>query len=145
MNLLKENGIFAHVMLIIGSRRDTAESIAHTVDFANSLDPDLVMFGCLTPFPGTDVYNEAKANGWIEDFNWSHYDMIHAIMPTETLSTAEVQEKLYECYRAFYGPLSRKLRGLFSSNSMKRNVNWHMASRGIIGKFEALFKRRTVE
>jgi anaerobic magnesium-protoporphyrin IX monomethyl ester cyclase len=143
VKLLKDNGIFAHVMLIIGSRKDTAQSIARTVEFANDLDPDLVMFGCLTPFPGTEIYTEAKANGWIEDFNWSHYDMIHAIMPTETLSTAEVQEKLYECYRDYYGPWGRKLRGLFSSNRMKRNVNWHMASRGITGQLKALFQRRS--
>jgi len=143
VRLLKENGIFAHVMLIVGSRRDTAESIARTAQFANDLDPDLVMFGCLTPFPGTEVYNEAKANGWIEDHNWSHYDMIHAIMPTETLSTADVQEKLYECYRAFYGSLSRKLHGLFSSNRLERNVYWHMASRGLLGQFKALLKRRS--
>jgi len=107
------------------------------------LDPDLVMFGCLTPFPGTEIYNEAKANGWIEDFNWSHYDMIHAIMSTETLSTAQVQEKLYECYRSYYGPLGRKLRGLFSSNRMKRNVNWHMAGRGLLGQLKALFQRHS--
>jgi len=141
VDLLKENGIFAHVMLIIGSRKDTAESIARTAEFANNLDPDLVMFGCLTPFPGTEVYNQAKANGWIEDSNWSHYDMIHAIMPTETLSAAQVQEKLYECYRSYYGSWSRKFHGLFSSNKMKRQVYWHMASRGITGLFKALVQR----
>lgn len=145
VKLLQENGIFAHVMLIIGSRKDTDESIARTAAFADDLDPDLVMFGCLTPFPGTEVFNEAKANGWIEDFNWAHYDMIHAIMSTETLSAAQVQEKLYECYRSFYGPLSRKLRGLFSSSSMKRNVFWHMASRGITNRFESLLQRHAIE
>lgn len=144
VNLLKENGIFAHVMLIIGSRKDTAASIARTVEFASDLDPDLVMFGCLTPFPGTEIYNEAKKNGWIEDSNWSHYDMIHAIMPTETLSTAEVQEKLYECYRSYYGSWSRKLGGLFSSNSVKRQVNWHMVSRGLMGQLKTLFQRPSV-
>jgi anaerobic magnesium-protoporphyrin IX monomethyl ester cyclase len=144
VNLLKENGIFAHVMLIIGNRKDTAKSIARTVEFASDLDPDLVMFGCLTPFPGTEIYNEAKENGWIEDFNWAHYDMIHAIMPTEALSTAEVQEKLYECYRSYYGPWGRRLGGFFSSNNMKRRVNWYMAGRGLMGQLKTLFQRPSV-
>jgi anaerobic magnesium-protoporphyrin IX monomethyl ester cyclase len=107
--------------------------------FANDLDPDFVMFGCLTPFPGTDIYNEAKGNGWIEDFNWSHYDMIHAIMSTETLSAKEVQEQLYDCYRSFYGPWKRRFQGLFSSNALKRKVNWHMAGKGLMGQLKALF------
>jgi anaerobic magnesium-protoporphyrin IX monomethyl ester cyclase len=139
VRLLKKNGIFAHVMLIIGNRKDTRKSIAGLCEFANELDPDLVMFGILTPLPGTAVFEEAQRNGWIEDRNWSHYDMVHAIMPTETLSTSEVQEQLYECYRRFYGPWGRRLKGLFSSNSMKRRVSWYMASKGLMRQFKALF------
>ena len=58
-------------------------------EFINELDPDFAIFAILTPFPGTEIFEEAKTNGWIEDFNWSHYDMVHAITPTETLSRKE--------------------------------------------------------
>jgi len=139
VKLLQDNGIFAHAMLIIGNRRETYQSIRQLREFANNLDPDFVMFGILTPFPGTDIYTEAEHNGWIEDRNWSHYDMIHAIMPTETLSTHQVQEELYACYRDFYGSYSRRFRGLFSSNSMKRRTFMHMATWGVMGKIKSLF------
>ncbi|MGQ9597514.1 MAG: B12-binding domain-containing radical SAM protein, partial [Thermoproteota archaeon] len=86
----------------------------------------------LTPFPGTELFEEARRNGWIEDYNWSHYDMIHAIMPTETLTRREVQEELYECYRHFYGSWSRRLNGIFSPNKFKRRIFWYMTFRGII-------------
>jgi anaerobic magnesium-protoporphyrin IX monomethyl ester cyclase len=140
VRLLKENDIFAHVMLIIGQREDTLESIKKQREFAINLDPDLAFFSALTPFPGTEIYQEAKRNGWIEDFNWAHYDMVHAIMPTETLSRIEVQEQLYECYRGFYGPLTRKLRAVFSTNALKRRVSRHMARRGLLGQFESMFQ-----
>ncbi|HYB68774.1 MAG TPA: radical SAM protein [Candidatus Acidoferrales bacterium] len=139
VKLLKKNDIFAHVMLIIGGRKDTVESIRKQREFANALDPDFVMFGVLTPFPGTHVYEEARRNGWIEDSNWSHYDMIHAIMPTETLSRSELQEQLYECYRSFYSPWRRKLQGLFSSNKLKRKVFRYMAGRAMLEQFKSLF------
>jgi anaerobic magnesium-protoporphyrin IX monomethyl ester cyclase len=139
VKLLKENDIFAHVMLIIGGRKDNIESIIKQREFANALDPDLVMFGVLTPFPGTQVYEEARRNRWIEDFNWSHYDMVHAIMPTETLSRTQVQEQLYECYRSFYGPWKRKLRGVFSSNQLKRRVFRYMAGRALLAQFKSLY------
>lgn len=139
VTLLKENDIFAHTMFIIGERRDTAESIAYLREFANELDPDFAIFTALTPFPGTEIFEEAKRNGWIEDFNWSHYDMAHAIMPTETLSKEEVQEELYKCYRSFYGSWRRRLQGLFSRNELKRRINWYMAGRGIVRQFRDLF------
>jgi anaerobic magnesium-protoporphyrin IX monomethyl ester cyclase len=138
VDLLKENGIFAHAMFIIGGRKDTAKSVARLREFANRLNPDFVMFGILTPLPGTEIFEEAKRNGWIEDLDWSNYDMVHAIMPTETLSRKQVQEELYECYRTFYGSWRRRLQGLFSTNELKRRMFWHMASRGIIDRIKAL-------
>jgi anaerobic magnesium-protoporphyrin IX monomethyl ester cyclase len=141
VRLLKENDIFAHAMMIIGNRKDTHQSIDQAKEFANELDPDLVMFGILTPFPGTEIYAEAERNGWIMDRNWSHYDMIHAIMPTETLSPTEVQEELYKCYRDFYGSWNRRLGALFSTNQLKRKVFWHMARSGVLEKVKSLFSR----
>jgi anaerobic magnesium-protoporphyrin IX monomethyl ester cyclase len=139
VKLLKENDIFAHAMFIIGERRDTAKSIAHLREFVNELDPDLVIFGILTPFPGTELYEEARKNWWIEDFNWSHYDMVHAIMPTETLSTKEVQEELYKCYRTFYGSFDRRIKGLFFGNAMRKRIYRYMAFRGLLKQFKELF------
>jgi anaerobic magnesium-protoporphyrin IX monomethyl ester cyclase len=136
---LKENDIFAHAMFIIGERKDTAQSIARLREFANQLDPDFALFAVLTPFPGTQVFEEAQRNGWIEDDNWSHYDMIHATMPTETLSVKQVQEELYKCYRSFYGSWKRRFQGVFSSNELKRRIFLHMAKRGIIAQLEELF------
>ena len=138
VKLLKDNGIFAHAMMIIGQRKDTRESIGHLKEYANELDPDFIMFGILTPFPGTEIYEEANRNGWIMDKNWSHYDMIHAIMPTETLSVNEVQEQLYGCYRDFYGSWSRRFGGILSKNVLKRKVFWHMLRSGVMGKVKSL-------
>jgi len=138
VKLLKENDIAAHTMFIIGERKDTAKSIANLREFVNELDPDFAIFAILTPFPRTQIFEEAKRNGWIEDFNWSHYDMVHAIMPTETLSRNEVQEELYLCYRSFYGSWRRRLQGIFSKNEMRRRVYWYMAGQGIIHQLKAL-------
>lgn len=139
VKLLKKNDIFAQAMFIIGERKDTAESIADLRDFANELDPDFAIFAVLTPFPGTKLFEEAKRNGWIEDFNWSNYDMVHAVMPTETLSRMEVQEELFKCYRSFYGSWGRRLKGVLSRNKLKRRIYRYMVGRGIIKQLRTLF------
>ncbi|MCK4498096.1 cobalamin-dependent protein [Candidatus Bathyarchaeota archaeon] len=138
VRLLRKNGIFSHVMFIIGERSDSSEQIFDLREFVNELDPDFVIFTVLTPFPGTEIFEEAERNGWIEDHNLAHYDMAHAIMPTETLTKDEVQEELYECYRSFYGSWKRRLQGMLSRNKLKRRINLYMARRGILKELKAL-------
>ena len=138
VRLLRKNGIFSHVMFIIGERSDSSEQIFGLREFVNELDPDFVIFTVLTPFPGTEIFEEAERNGWIEDHNLAHYDMAHAIMPTETLTKDEVQEELYECYRSFYGSWKRRLQGMLSRNKLKRRINLYMARRGILKELKAL-------
>jgi anaerobic magnesium-protoporphyrin IX monomethyl ester cyclase len=139
VKLLKKNDIFSQAMFIIGERKDTTKSIARLREFSNELDPGLAIFAILTPFPGTAVYEEAKRKGWIEEWNWANYDMVHAIMPTETLSTKEVQEELYHCYRNFFGSWSRRIGGIFSRKALKRKLYRYMASQGIVNQVKNLF------
>lgn len=139
MELLKENDIFAQATLIIGERKYTADSTSELIEFVNDVDPDLAIFMILTPFPGTELYDEASRNGWIEDTNWANYDMVHAIMPTETLTRKEVQEELYKCYRSYYGSLGRRLKGLFSKNKLKRRTYRYLAGQGILRELRSLF------
>ena len=132
MNLLKKNDIFAQATFVIGERRDSHESIGRLREFVNDVDPDLAIFMVLTPFPGTDLHEDAQRNGWIEDTNWAHYDMVHAVMPTENLSREEVQGELYDSYRSFYGSMKRRFKGLFSPNTLKRRTYRYLASQGLL-------------
>jgi anaerobic magnesium-protoporphyrin IX monomethyl ester cyclase len=92
----------------------------------------------LTPFPGTDLYEEAKLNGWIEDWNWADYDMVHAIMPTETLTREQVQHELYKCYHGFFGSWNRRIQGVFSKNNVKRRVYRYMARQSVLRQLKSL-------
>jgi anaerobic magnesium-protoporphyrin IX monomethyl ester cyclase len=132
VRILKQNGVLAQAMVIIGSRNDTRTSINQLREFTLDLDPELAIFTALTPMPGTELYEEALREGWIEDANFAHYDMAHAVMPTETLSRAEVQEELYQCYREFFGTPIRVLRGMFSSNEIKKRCFRHLAGKRVL-------------
>lgn len=138
VSILRENGILAQSMMVIGSRRDTSGSIQELRDFALSLDTDLAIFAVLTPLPGTEINEVAAHSGWIEDSNYSHYDMVHAIMPTETLTRQEVQEELYQCYKSFFGSPMNALRGVFSSNEIKKRCYRHLAGKRVLGKLRQL-------
>ena len=138
VRLLKQNGIFAQATCIIGERKDSRKSIDGLRQFIKELDPDLAIFMILTPFPGTDLYAEAKQKGWIENWNWPDYDMLHAIMPTEHLSREQLQYELHDCYRSFFGSWNRSIQGFFSKDSMKRRAYRHMARRRVLSQLKSL-------
>jgi anaerobic magnesium-protoporphyrin IX monomethyl ester cyclase len=139
MDLLRKNNIFTQGTFIIGTRKDSHESIKALGEYADWLDPDIATFMTLTPFPGTEVCETAKRNGWIEDTNWNDYDMIHAIMPTEHLTREEVQKELYECYRTYFGSWKRRYQGLFSSNEITRKTYQYLAREAILIGIRSLF------
>ena len=138
IEILKKNNIFAQAMFILGARNDSHKSIEELRKYANDLDPDLSIFGILTPFPGTETYKTAKKNGWIEDDNWAHYDMLHAIMPTENLTRQEIQEELYTCYREFYGSWRRRLSDIFSQNHFTRRTYRYLVSQNLLSQLRSL-------
>lgn len=139
VELLRRNGIFCQGTFIIGGRKDSRESIRALVEYADWVDPDIATFMTLTPFPGTEIYGEAERNGWIEDTNWSNYDMIHAIMPTEHLTCQEVQEELYKCYQTFFGSWPRRYKGLFSKNEIIRRTYQYLSRQAIMTGLRNLF------
>lgn len=138
IRVLEANDIFAQATMIIGSRKDTHASIEGLRRYADAINQGIAIFMILTPFPGTGLYTEAEANGWIIDRNWSHYDMIQAVMPTETLNTKEVQEELFNCYRSFFGKWGRRIEGIFSDNKFKRGTYRYMVNQGLLRQLQSL-------
>jgi anaerobic magnesium-protoporphyrin IX monomethyl ester cyclase len=143
VDLLRENNIFCQGTFIIGARKDTRQSIKAVLDYAHWLDPDIATFMALTPFPGTVIYEEARRNGWIESTNWSDYDMVHAVMPTETLTREEVQEELVGCYRAFFGSWKRRYQGVYSKNPITKRTYLYLAKQALLGGLKSLLPRRS--
>jgi anaerobic magnesium-protoporphyrin IX monomethyl ester cyclase len=138
MKIMNQNDIFSQAMFVIGARKDTHESIERLREYSNELTPDIAIYTALTPFPGTIYYETAKKNGWIEDTNYSNYDMAHAIMPTDTLTRKEVQEELWRCYKMFYGSVTKNIAGVISKNKLKRTLYRHMAGQFVVEKLRRL-------
>ena len=99
----------------------------------------MAFFAILTPFTKTLIFEEARQNGWIEGWNWANYDMVHAIIPTESLSLKELQEELYSCYKSFFGSWSRRIGGIFSKKRLERRLHRYMATQGIVNQVKELF------
>ncbi|MHA1145180.1 MAG: cobalamin-dependent protein [Candidatus Helarchaeota archaeon] len=120
--ILKERypDLMRHNTYILGHRKDTRESIIETLNYAKKNDPDNAFFSIFTPFPGTKLFEENKQ--WIETFEWWKYDFTNSVMPTETLSTVQVEEMRNYCVKMFYGRIWRGVKQVTHKNLEVRKL-----------------------
>src|SRR5262249_47185279 len=60
-------GITIHGPFILGLPGETRETIEETIRFAGEIDPHTIQVSLAAPYPGTALYDLARANGWLED------------------------------------------------------------------------------
>ena len=72
--LAKEYGLETIGFFILGYLDETKDTINDTIEFAKHLDPLYAKFTIATPFPGTEMFDELKAGGFITTFDWSDYN-----------------------------------------------------------------------
>ena len=100
-----ELGITIHGTFILGLPGETRETIAETIRFACELDPHTMQVSLAAPYPGTELYREAVAQGWLDA---SHAELVdeHGVQLAPLhfphLAHAEIHAALETFYRRFY-------------------------------------------
>ena len=59
-------GIVIHGTFIVGLPGETPETIESTIRFANEINPHTIQVSLAAPYPGTELYQQASANGWLD-------------------------------------------------------------------------------
>ena len=99
-------GILVHGTFIIGLPGETPETIARTLEFAKELDPYSLQVSLAAPYPGTELYRQAKEKGWLppdrEDGLVEDHGIQQAVLNYPELSAQEMHEALEHFYKAFY-------------------------------------------
>jgi radical SAM superfamily enzyme YgiQ (UPF0313 family) len=87
---------------MVGNPIETRETVLRTLDFALELDPDVAIFNITTPYPGTQMFEEAERKGMILTYNWDDYDLSNPVMKLENLSQKEISDLYRYCFKKFY-------------------------------------------
>ena len=107
-------GIKVHGTFIIGLPVESHDSIEDTIRFARELDPYSIQVSIAAPFPGTELYDQAVRNGWLNNnvlLADSGIQMSTLSYPGLTID--EIEEAVERMYRRFYfhpKPILRMLR-----------------------------------
>lgn len=88
---------------MIGLPGETEEDINKTIDFAIEVNPDIVKFNILMPFPGTEVRKQLLEENLILEKDYSKYGFhsrpVHRL---SVLSTEDLVRLHSKAYRKFY-------------------------------------------
>ena len=124
--LLRKNDVISHTNFIVGLPYDTKQSIRRTIDFARSLDPNVAVFTPLTPFPGTDLYDELVKLGLLIEPDFSNFDFMTPVARTNSLSRTQLQKEIVKGYVRFYAQPTKIIRELSCNYPFARKTFLHM-------------------
>lgn len=90
--LAKQAGLQVTGHVIVGFPQDTRDTIAATERFINSLELDFVQYYCAIPYPGTKLYQDALANGWLTADDWERWEHNRSVLSYGQLTAAEIMQ-----------------------------------------------------
>jgi radical SAM superfamily enzyme YgiQ (UPF0313 family) len=101
--LSQKLGIEALNCFMLGFPWDTEETIQETIEFAYKLNAEFTQFAIPTPLPGTEFYQLAKEQGYIQATEWDYFDGSHrAAISYPQLSHQTLEFYAKKAYRDYY-------------------------------------------
>ncbi len=99
----KSLGIKIHGTFILGLPGETRETIAETIRFAQTIDPDTLQVSLAAPYPGTALYQQAHEEGWLRgDTLVDGQGRQAAVLGYPHLGCTEILDSVDAFYRRFY-------------------------------------------
>jgi radical SAM superfamily enzyme YgiQ (UPF0313 family) len=103
--VLRQQRIHVHGMFVYGFDDDDWHTVKETVRFAKQARLSSTQFMILTPFPGSDFYNQVTLENRVRFRDWSLYDAHHAVFEPSRLSLFDLQRAQMFSHRKFYSLL----------------------------------------
>jgi anaerobic magnesium-protoporphyrin IX monomethyl ester cyclase len=101
--IARKKGFKTWAFFMVGLPGENKDTIKETISFARRMDPDFAKFLIFKPFPGSDIYNDIKDEGLIDDFDPADYGVytppVHHL---KSMSAAEMIKWQKRAFRAFY-------------------------------------------
>ena len=87
----KKCGMKLHFLMIVGLPNDNLEGLYGSLKYLLQLQPESLGVTSITPYPGTKLFDDAKAKGMISNFDWNNFNGGNSNMKTKYLGVAEIE------------------------------------------------------
>ncbi len=109
----QEVGLRVHTPFMFGIPGETYEEGLETIRFAIELDPDTVSFHAITPFPGTELYDNLDQYGAISE-DLADFTYQGAAFIPYTMTREQILDLRQKAFRKFYSRPSFIIKRLLS-------------------------------
>jgi len=87
---------------ILGAPNETRQEILNTLKYAQKIEADIPQFNILATFPGTDIWEELKMKGLIdEEKHWETGVLVSEVSP-DAVPVAEIEKMIHDGYQQFF-------------------------------------------
>lgn len=98
--LCRSMGIRTVAGFMLGFPEDTEQSILAVLRYAKVVNPTFANFNVVTPYPGTEFYEEIKSQ--IATFDTSQYTVYTPVLKYRYLTTQQVADLHAKCFLSYY-------------------------------------------
>jgi radical SAM superfamily enzyme YgiQ (UPF0313 family) len=99
---IRKMGILIHASMIFGFDNDTKEIFSDTVNFLIKNKVSTASFNALTPYPGTQTFDELKNANRLITTDWKYYDHNTVVFKPRGMSPYDLQLYKTEAKKRFY-------------------------------------------
>jgi radical SAM superfamily enzyme YgiQ (UPF0313 family) len=99
-------GVVVHGTFVLGLPVETPETIEESIRFAQELDVFSIQVSLAAPYPGTELYEQARLNGWFKQRDKT--DILHedgfqeSSLEYPGLSKEQIFESVERFYHRYY-------------------------------------------
>jgi anaerobic magnesium-protoporphyrin IX monomethyl ester cyclase len=87
---------------ILGAPNETRKEILNTLKFAQKIQVDIPQFNILATFPGTDIWEELKMQGVLdEEKHWETGVLVPEVSP-DAVPCEEIEQMIHDSYQRFF-------------------------------------------
>ena len=102
VNILNSHDIKALGYFIVGHHAETIEDTRRYPEYAESLGLRHAVFMVMTPYPGTEIFQEYKEQDRIKSYDWDLYNNLGTVVSTRHMDTATLRRMYMWCWGRFY-------------------------------------------
>jgi radical SAM superfamily enzyme YgiQ (UPF0313 family) len=102
VELLHRCGIQVNGSFVLGFDHDSPDVFARTVDWIEHNRLECATFHILTPYPGTPLFRQMRAEGRLLHTDWSLYDTAHVVFRPKRMTAEQLADGYAWCYRRLF-------------------------------------------
>ncbi|MCX6666136.1 MAG: radical SAM protein [Euryarchaeota archaeon] len=125
---IKDHGMLVTGLFMFGFDNDTPDIFNRTLQAMNELNLDSASFSIVTPYPGTQLFNEMEAEGRILTKDWAKYTEGNVVFKPKNMSEEELLQGIKKAAMKYYS-FSCSLRRCLRSKNLSFNLILKKVSR----------------